>query len=81
MHQSRLESAIESIANILIGIGVALASQLVVFPLVGIPDQEMSTHLTITLWFTFISFVRSYCVRRWFDGVIHNWFLRYKGQQ
>jgi membrane protein implicated in regulation of membrane protease activity len=66
MTQSRLESLIESIVNILIGYFVALGSQLIVFPLVGI-HVALSTNLLIGLWFTVVSLVRSYIIRRWFN--------------
>ena len=67
--QTKLQSALEAAFNVVIGMGVALASQLVVFPLVGIPEQEMTTHLAITFWFTLISLARSYVIRRWFNGL------------
>ena len=66
--QTKIQSAIESLLNVAVGMGVAFTSQLIVFPLVGIPEQTMATHMTITLWFTFISLVRSYVIRRWFNG-------------
>lgn len=70
MTQTKLESLIESIVNILIGYGVALASQLVLFPLFGILIS-FSTNLWIGLWFTIISLVRSYVIRRWFNARLH----------
>lgn len=65
MKQTRTHSLIESVTNIAVGAGVALASQLAIFPLFGI-HVSMSTNLWITLWFTIISVVRSYFLRRWF---------------
>lgn len=67
MSQSRLHSAIESVANTVVGYGVALASQLVVFPLFDI-HIPFTSNLAIGAWFTVISLVRSYCVRRFFNG-------------
>ena len=64
--QTRLQSFIESIANIAVGYLVALASQLVVFPLFGI-HIPLSTNLGIGAIFTVISLVRSYVIRRWFN--------------
>lgn len=66
MSQSRLESAIESATNIAIGYGVALASQLLIFPLFEI-HVPLSDNLLIGAWFTAISLARSYIVRRWFN--------------
>lgn len=67
MEQSKLGSLIESVANIVIGFVVALLSQIVVFPLVGI-HVAFSTNLEIGAWFTVISLVRSYVLRRWFNA-------------
>lgn len=63
--QSRIHSALESATNIAIGYGVALASQLAVFPMFGI-HVPLSDNLAIGAWFTMISLARSYAVRRWF---------------
>ena len=69
--QSRLGSLIEAAMNVAIGFGVALASQLVVFPLVGIHGVSLATNLEIGAWFTLISLVRSYVIRRWFNARLH----------
>lgn len=53
--------------NILIGYVVAILSQLAIFPLFDI-DIPMSSNLWIGAWFTVISLVRSYVVRRWFNA-------------
>ncbi len=66
MSQSRLHSAIESGTNVAIGYGVALAGQIVVFPLVGV-EASMSQNLVIGAAFTVISLARSYVVRRVFN--------------
>lgn len=67
--QTRTHSAIESVTNVAIGYGVALASQWAIFPLYGIhiPIQH---NLAIGAWFTAISLVRSYVVRRWFNRIM-----------
>lgn len=70
MQQTKIESLIESLVNILIGYGVALVSQIVVFPLFGI-FVPLTTNLLIGVWFTVISLVRSYIIRRWFNAGIH----------
>lgn len=71
MEQTRVGSLIESLMSVLIGFGVALLSQLVVFPLVGIHDVPLSTNLEIGAYFTVISLVRSYVIRRWFNARLH----------
>lgn len=69
MEQSKLSSLIESLINILIGYVVALLSQLAIFPMVGI-HIPLSTNIEIGAWFTLISLVRSYVIRRWFNKMI-----------
>jgi hypothetical protein len=70
MQQTRMGSLIESLMNIVIGYIVALASQLVIFPLFDI-NVPLSTNLWIGAWFTAISLVRSYIIRRWFNARLH----------
>ena len=65
--QSKLESFVETCINTAIGYVVALLSQLLVFPLVGI-DVPFSTNLEIGAWFTVISVARGYIIRRWFNA-------------
>lgn len=67
MEQSRLGSLIEAWANIAIGYVVALISQIVVFPWFDI-HVPLRTNLWIGAWFTVISLVRSYVLRRWFNA-------------
>ena len=64
--QTRYESFKESIVNIIIGYVVAVLSQLLVFPLFDIV-VEFSDNLMIGLYFTVISLVRSYLVRRYYN--------------
>ena len=64
--QTRLQSFIESIINVTIGYGVALISQILVFPFFGI-HISMESNLLIGAIFTVISIVRSYVVRRIFN--------------
>lgn len=67
MNQSKIDSVLEALTNISIGCGVALATQVVWF---GVLDKQFSwyEHLGTTAVFTIISFVRSYCIRRLFNG-------------
>jgi len=71
MDQSRLGSLIESIANIVIGYGIAIASQVIIFPWFGI-HIPLHDNLLIGVWFTLISLVRSYTIRRWFNTYLHD---------
>ena len=64
--QSPLQSMVESFANILVGWGVALISQVLLFPLFQI-HVSLKTNLWISIWFTIISLIRSYALRRYFN--------------
>jgi hypothetical protein len=68
MSQTKTHSLIESATNILIGYTVALVSQLVIFPMYGI-NIPLSDNIAIGAWFTVVSLVRSYVIRRWFNKV------------
>ncbi len=68
--QSRIMSAVESVANVAIGYCVALAGQMLVFPIYGI-EASLTTNVAIGAWFTGISLVRSYYVRRLFNWIHH----------
>lgn len=65
MTQSKTNSMIESSTNVAIGYGVAMWSQILIFPLYGI-HVPFSDNLAISAWFTVISLARSYLLRRWF---------------
>lgn len=67
MSQSRRASAIESAINVVVGFGVAIAAQVVVFPLFGVAAMPMSAHLGIGSVFTVVSLARSYALRRLFN--------------
>jgi hypothetical protein len=67
MKQSRLMSLVESIANVAVGYGLALATQVVVFPLFGI-TATLPEHLAIGAAFTGVSILRSYALRRLFEA-------------
>ena len=64
--QSRLQSLIEALANVLLGYGVALGAQLLIFPLFGI-EIPLSSNIAIGVIFTLVSLVRSYALRRLFN--------------
>lgn len=64
--QTKTQSMIESISNVAIGYMVALASQLAIFPMFGI-HIPLSDNIAIGAWFTVISIIRSYAVRRLFN--------------
>ena len=68
MSQSRVGSLAEAGLNIAIGFGINFAAQMLIFPRFGFhvtPGQSIQ----IGIWFTAISLVRSYILRRWFNGL------------
>jgi hypothetical protein len=68
MKQSRLMSLVESLANVLVGYGVAVLTQVLVFPLFGLA-VTITENLLIGLVFTGVSLVRSYALRRSFEAL------------
>ena len=69
--QGKLQSLLESLSNIAIGYSVAVLSQLLVFPLFDI-DVTLGDNLLIGAYFTAISLIRSYIIRRWFNKRCRN---------
>ena len=66
--QTKKQSLIESITNVIIGYSVALASQLAIFPFFDI-IIPISDNIMIGAWFTVISIIRSYVVRRCYNRI------------
>lgn len=64
--QRKWVSLAESLLNVAIGYGVAVLTQIVVFPWFGI-EVDLSTNLGIGAVFTVVSILRSYWVRRFFN--------------
>ena len=71
MRQSRLMSPVESVANVSVGLLVATATQLVVFPILGL-QASLGQNLKLALVFTGVSIVRSYVLRRVFETSGHD---------
>lgn len=66
--QSRCMSLAEAVTNVLLGYGIAVMTQVTVFPLFGL-NVSLSENLGIGLVFTVILLVRSYLLRRIFNAV------------
>ena len=64
--QTKIESLKESFINTLIGYITALISQIIIFPLFEI-KVSIGDNLLIGLYFTLISLVRSYLIRRYYN--------------
>ena len=61
-------SGIEAVANVLVGYGVAVLTQLAVFPLFGL-NASLGDNLAIGGVFTVVSIVRSFTLRRLFEAI------------
>lgn len=76
MSQSCRMSLVESITNIVAGYFVAVAAQIIIFPIVGV-QANLKQNLLIAVLFSVVSLVRNYILRRmfnWFDTL--GWPLR-----
>jgi len=68
MRQSRLMSLLEAGTNVIVGYGLAVGTQLLVFPLFGL-QATLGQSLGIGAIFTLVSLVRGYLLRRAFEAV------------
>jgi hypothetical protein len=64
--QSRTMSLIEAVANVIVGYGVAVAAQMMIFPWFGL-STTLGQNLQMGLIFTVVSLLRSYLLRRAFN--------------
>ncbi|TXH16423.1 MAG: hypothetical protein E6R03_05535 [Hyphomicrobiaceae bacterium] len=70
MSQSRAQSLVESLINVLIGCSINMTANVFVYPLFGW-HITMGQNLAVACIYTAISIVRSYAIRRWFNARIH----------
>lgn len=61
-------SLVEAVTNVAVGYGVAVLTQLIVFPWFGLPAR-VSDALAIGVIFTAVSTARSYALRRVFEAI------------
>lgn len=66
--QSKRMSFVESWANVAIGFGINFIGQFIIYPLVGL-EVHIGQNLEIGAFFTVVSVVRSYCIRRFFNRI------------
>ena len=66
MKQSRLMSLIESVANVAVGYGVAVVTQILIFPIFGL-HTTLAQNLKMGAIFTVVSIARSFALRRIFE--------------
>jgi hypothetical protein len=68
MRQARVRSLVEAVTNVVVGYGVAVGIQILVFPVFGV-IVNLAQNLAIGLVFTTVSIVRSYFLRRLFEAL------------
>jgi len=66
MKQSRLMSFVEAITNVAVGYGVAVVTQILIFPLFGL-HTTLGQNLAMGGIFTIVSLARSFLLRRLFE--------------
>jgi len=67
--QTRIGSFAESWANIVVGFTINWTANMLILPLFGFSTLTAEKAFGIGLVFTVISLCRSYCLRRWFNGL------------
>lgn len=68
MKQSRAMSLVESIANVAVGYGVAVVTQILIFPVFGL-HTTLGQNLQMGAAFTGVSLIRSFALRRLFEAI------------
>jgi hypothetical protein len=68
MKQSRLMSLVESLANVIVGYGVAVVTQILIFPVFGL-HTTLGQNLAMGGVFTIVSLARSFLLRRLFEAI------------
>lgn len=68
MKQSRLMALVESVANVLVGYGVAVVTQILIFPIFGL-HTTLAQNLKMGAIFTIVSIARSFALRRVFEAI------------
>ena len=68
MKQSRVMSLVESVANVIVGYGVAVVTQILIFPVFGL-HTTLAQNLKMGAVFTVVSIIRSFALRRLFERI------------
>jgi hypothetical protein len=61
-------SLVEALTNVAVGYGVAVATQILIFPLFGL-HTTLVQNLKMGAIFTMVSIARSYVLRRLFEAI------------
>ena len=68
MKQSRVMSLVEAITNVAVGYGVAVLTQILIFPIFGL-HTTLAQNLKMGAVFTVVSIARSFALRRLFEAI------------
>ena len=68
MKQTRLMSLVESVANVIVGYGVAVVTQILIFPIFGL-HTTLAQNLKMGAIFTVVSIARFFALRRVFEAI------------
>jgi hypothetical protein len=68
MAQTKLGSFAEAWANIIVGFAINWCANMIILPMFGF-NLSGGTAFKIGIVFTAVSLVRSYVLRRWFNGL------------
>jgi hypothetical protein len=71
LSQSKMHSLIEALVNVAVGYGIAVAAQIIVFPIFGV-HISLRQNIEIGFIMTAVSIARSYTLRR----VFNRWHLQ-----
>ncbi len=68
MKQSRLMSLVEAVANVAVGYGVAVITQILIFPIFEL-HTTLAQNLKMSAVFTIMSIARFFALRRVFEAI------------
>ena len=68
MKQSKKNSLIESITNVVVGLVISFLIQLIIYPALNI-KVSLNQNMVITIVFFLASFFRGYVIRRIFNNI------------
>lgn len=68
--QTKKQSIIESLTNIIVGLITSFLIQLIIYPILDIP-VSLNQNIIITIVFFIVSFLRGYLLRRFFNKIHH----------
>ena len=66
MKQSHAMSLVEAVTNVVAGYGVAVVTQILIFPVFGL-HTTLAQNLKMGVIFSFVSIARSFALRRLFE--------------